>query len=188
MTDPRMTPTNGAPVAVEQCDRDAAWNAIHAYRPKDHLWKRRVASGEADDGAMVQAFARHRLAALASAPAGDGVEEAVARAICRETLTYRGIAELRYADQIVDDEWEDYLSHARAAILAAALARPRAAVGEREAIARLIWEDRHPTGTNWDDWERHVAVNGGFDGRDSCRKLADAILALQSPPAKVEGE
>lgn len=73
--------------------------------------------------------------------------------------------------------------------LAAALARPRAAVGEqnREAIARLIWNDRHPTGASWDDWERHIAANGGFDGRDSCRRLADRILALQSPPAKVEG-
>jgi len=53
--------------AVEQADREAAWNVIHAYRAKDHLWKRRVASGEADDGAIVQAFARHRQQAEARA-------------------------------------------------------------------------------------------------------------------------
>ncbi|WP_293966086.1 hypothetical protein [Sphingomonas sp.] len=113
-------------------------------------------------------------AALASAPAGDGVEDASDDGPCTDCY-----------DTGVTIQTERPCSCG-----AAALARPRAAVGEqnREAIARLIWNDRHPTGASWDDWERHIAANGGFDGRDSCRRLADRILALQSPPAKVEGQ
>lgn len=48
----------------------------------------------------------------------DADVERVARAICLESISYRGIAELRYADQIVDDEWEDYVPQARAALQA----------------------------------------------------------------------
>ncbi|KQM88674.1 hypothetical protein ASE67_02725 [Sphingomonas sp. Leaf23] len=74
-------------------------------------------------------------------------------------------------------------------LVAAALARPPAAVGEqsREAIARIIAPEK------WQEREgyirrqmAHWQYNADAVVRLSLDK-ADAILALQSPPAKVEG-
>lgn len=71
MTDPRMTPTTDAPVTVEQCDRSEA-AAIHR-----HFWAYAeacdVENGRADGDYVLGIIARHRLAALASAPAGVNI-------------------------------------------------------------------------------------------------------------------
>lgn len=50
-------------VPVIQADRDAAADVIKHYRGmKDNDWQGRCRRGETDDGFIVQAFARHRLA------------------------------------------------------------------------------------------------------------------------------
>jgi len=57
-------------VTVTQRDRDAAADAVKAYRDsKNNDWQARIRRGECDDGYMVQAFARHR----ASAPDAEPV-------------------------------------------------------------------------------------------------------------------
>lgn len=66
MTDPRMTPTNDAPVSVEQCDRDLIESLVILAGLQVHD------SAEAE--VAYHLAARHRLAGLASAPAGDGVD------------------------------------------------------------------------------------------------------------------
>ena len=68
------TPTNDAPVTVEQCDRD-----LYALIAPDMCAL--ILDGELDQHRELQAIARHRLAALTSAPAGDGVFTA-AEALC----------------------------------------------------------------------------------------------------------
>lgn len=135
---------------------------------------------------LARVQARAALDTLASAPAGDGVEdekivsravEQVMRGFSFETLT--GPENLRArlslcARQAVHDT-------------IAALARPRAAVGERsrEAIARIV--DPEP----WQDVsgeDTYPAMLRRIDERKAAALAkADAILALQSPPAKVEG-
>lgn len=48
-------------VAVTQEDRDAAADAVKAYRDqRNGNWQQRIRDGKCDDGEMVQAFARHR--------------------------------------------------------------------------------------------------------------------------------
>jgi len=56
-----------------EADREAAANAVLAYREhKSNDWQGRIRRGECDDGVMVQAFTRHRLAF--STPAASEVE------------------------------------------------------------------------------------------------------------------
>lgn len=46
---------------VTQADREAAADAVKSYRDqKNGNWQKRIRDGECDDGAMVQAFAKHR--------------------------------------------------------------------------------------------------------------------------------
>ena len=60
--------------SVEQADRDAAANAVRAYRDrKNGDWQQRIHDGKCDDGEMVQAFARHRQQAR-DAGFAEGVE------------------------------------------------------------------------------------------------------------------
>ena len=72
MTDPRMTPTNDAPVTVEvtQADREA-FARLDDWEPGSMGWNM-IVHPTGPDCVGVVAFAKHRLAALASAPAGDG--------------------------------------------------------------------------------------------------------------------
>ncbi len=151
MTDPRMTPTNDAPVTVEQCDRD-----LYALIAPDMCAL--ILDGELDQHRELQAIARHRLAALASAPAGDGVEAASDDGPCTDCY-----------DTGVTIQTERPCSCG-----AAALARPRAAVGERDSILRQAAQEAYRVCAE----TRHVQLGD---------KARDAILALQSPPAKVEG-
>lgn len=59
-----MTTVTPGAVEVTQVDRDAAADAVRAYRDqKNGDWQGRIRRGECDDGYMVQAFARHRIAA-----------------------------------------------------------------------------------------------------------------------------
>lgn len=59
---------------IEQIDRDAAADAVKAYRDqKNGNWQARIRAGECDDGEMVRAFAKHRLAHRHAAP-DDAVE------------------------------------------------------------------------------------------------------------------
>jgi len=44
--------------------------------------------------------------------------EKVARAICRENVAYNGPKDGRFADQRVDEEWQDHIPDARAALTA----------------------------------------------------------------------
>ena len=51
-------------IEVTQADRDAAADAVKAYRDnKNGNWQARIRDGECDDGEMVQSFARHAHAA-----------------------------------------------------------------------------------------------------------------------------
>lgn len=130
---PRMTLTNDAPVTVEQCDQtlvaeileaaetmQIAGNDIAAIR--NGFWN----EDESDLGFLLQIAARHRLAALASAPAGGGVEDEYIydelwQAIADATRIKGGaiaISVKAFRDSIRDTG------------SAAALARPRGAVGE----------------------------------------------------------
>lgn len=163
--------TNGAPVTVEQCDRERAGDLYERAHPFDPCCPpktvaRKMREGKLDDGQYVQDFARHRLAALASAPAGDGLVEAAFK---------EGIAtgyQCGKADENTTDEWHAAWLASDASV-AAALARPRAAVGEQQVLDELI-------------------VQFGREGialtQEIYAPVARAILALQSPPAKVEGE
>lgn len=212
MTDPRMTPTNDAPVTVEQCDRDRAADAVLQIRgTKDGNWQKRIRHGECDDGVMCQSMARHRLAALASVPAGDGVE-ALMRTPAIEALTPS------------NDEWmrcesvQDCYDLMKRCVdrAAAALARPRAAVGEqsREAEptadspwAKAVWFGLERSIPRCDAaiGERELAealrtalLQEGGDAWMNRRDTVDSFRIdgtvdlvavarlLQSPPAKVE--
>ena len=55
--------------AVEQVDRDAAAALMIAEDGRENEWTRRMVVGWYDDALSVQAFARHRLAAVASVQA-----------------------------------------------------------------------------------------------------------------------
>ena len=44
--------------------------------------------------------------------------EKMARAICRENVAYNGPKDGRFADQRVDEEWQDHIPDARAALTA----------------------------------------------------------------------
>jgi len=55
-------------VRVTQADREAAADAVKAYRgQKNNDWQARIRRSECDDGEMVQAFARHRHTAQSDA-------------------------------------------------------------------------------------------------------------------------
>lgn len=173
MTDPRMTPTNDAPVTVEQCDREAA----AVYGAKYLGWNGDVTdailSGRADGAGIVQTLARHRLAALASAPAGDGDTSA-------EDAIMAGRA-------VMSGEGDGTYDEAVAAIegLVNALARPRAAVGE-EAM-RVAYAPLRSAQHAFDIIARgtpHISAVQEL-AREESQRIEAAILALQSPPAKV---
>jgi hypothetical protein len=125
-----MTPTNDAPVTVEQCDREAAADHLAALGQINAQF--RIRTGMADEHSLVQTLARHRLAALASAPAGDGVPNGWRLVPIEpdDAMLDAGVldvrAEVSYHD--VEGIWSAMLAAAPTA-----LARPRAAVGEREA-------------------------------------------------------
>ncbi|WP_157092809.1 hypothetical protein [Sphingomonas hankookensis] len=68
----RMTPTNDAPVTVEQCDRDEA-AAIHRHFCA-YIEATDVANGRAEGDYVLGIVARHRLAAIASAPVFPSLE------------------------------------------------------------------------------------------------------------------
>lgn len=202
-----MTPTNDAPAPVEALARAAAdayaafviareqMNAaIPSFRatPAErqlHIERSRIdheAEREHHRTAIALAQNAHRLAALASAPAGDGVGlwEALTQA--------RQYVERKSCDAF--DDREDKLL----AVIDAALARPRAAVGEREHFLAA---------TTARSWMHHAATCPAVqpkrtdDGyRTDCTCGLDAVLRtfdrdvlgmvtipLQSPPAKVEG-
>lgn len=151
-----MTPTNDAPVTVEEAATDAAFRAINGPDADP------FANPESWDFAATVADAvRHRLAALASAPAGEGdVIEAAARAMCDRV---NGIGDY---DENIGQRRPGWTAQAKAALDAAALARPRAAVGEqsREAIeaecaALIATYYRREIGTLMQQAE-HWAENG----------------------------
>lgn len=164
-------------VDVQQCDREAASRFMPCDTVADGSKIIDVLSGRCDADHRVQAFARRRLAALASAPAGDGVEalaQAAERAGCKEMP-----AAIRAGEPVLINS----------TIALDALARPRAAVGEqsRDAIAACLYGNlylltayNHGAGRvlNWSQLPEADFY------RLKCLSLADAILALQSPPAK----
>lgn len=83
-------------VEVVQADRDAAADAVQAYRDrKNGDWQQRIRDGKCDDGMMVQAFARHR---LASQPSADAEVEPVAWRWRLRLIPGEG----------VDREWSDW--------------------------------------------------------------------------------
>lgn len=62
---------------VLDCDREAAADAVKAYRDrKNNDWQQRIRDCKCDDGTMVQAFARHRIAATQSLSTGLANAEA----------------------------------------------------------------------------------------------------------------
>ena len=211
MTDPRMTPTNDAPVTVEQCDRD-----LYALIAPDMCAL--ILGGELDQHRELQAIARHRLDTLASAPAGDGYGKWHPMLLDIVNAIHRDRGEKTQAIGI-------YLSYEQA--LAAALARPRAAVdakgwctkcgcgndaagyghtplcptrpraavGEPRKDSDFAWiVPRHPTDAMVQAGLYHCTADMGFADLFTAfhymvdeAQQDDAILALQSPPAKVEG-
>lgn len=237
MTDPRMTPTNDAPVTVE--DRVAAWPLrSDCYKAAD---KETWMAGAYDAHRAIQAMAAHRLAALASAPAGDGEYrvnpdrsglermtmmddemglhdepmplspnavpewhgEAVHKALLASSEPVDPVSDdaiLALAVETLAREWEKarYPTYAdmirnggdvyrsrialRAMVaFATALARPRAAVGEQSALALLAKIEAHCRNELPLDGMTHAEQGKAL------RAEGQAILALQSPPAKVEG-
>jgi len=73
---PPATPNSGAEDGVTQGDRDAAADAVKAYRDqKNNNWQDRIRRGECDDGEMVQAFRRHRLTSANTASYQQRVDE-----------------------------------------------------------------------------------------------------------------
>lgn len=178
------TPTNGAPVTVEQCDREA-FARLDDWEPGSMGWNM-IVHPTGPDCVGVVAFAKHRLAALASAPAGDAVT-----VIRRHADEARQAAETD-ADRPQRAEQHRIFAHAldELAREVAALARPRAAVGEqsRELVARRlartqIYADRDEYESNNMTFDQWVDQNW----RDFLDDADDLLLALQSPPAKVEG-
>lgn len=182
----RMTPTNDAPVTVEQCDRDRAREYEDWLDNLSISQTRAYTRGDYDDR-LPELFARHRLAAFASAPAGDGEEEdkivlraveQVMRGFSFETLA--GPENLRArlslcARQAVHDT-------------IAALARPRAAVGE-QTIPLYTFEEAWDELVNVDDrTSPEEYPDMCLITRDELRTFMEArqyAPALQSPPAKV---
>ena len=69
-----QTPDNREAIArIEQCHRDAAADAVKAYRDdKNGNWQARIRAGQCDDGVMVQAFAKHRADAILATRPHDG--------------------------------------------------------------------------------------------------------------------
>ena len=91
-----MTTTTPAPVEVTAEDREAAADAVRAYRDqKNNDWQARIRRGECDDGYMVQAFAAHRIAAPSARPVQADLVEAdvdwrvVARLAGEHGIRYR---------------------------------------------------------------------------------------------------
>lgn len=188
-----MTPTNDAPVTVE---REALAKHLHAarmftvYARYPDFWETQLAeSGKEQWRAVADAsIAYHRLAALASAPAGDG--EHAACPFCQsEAHTVKSpdgptwrvgctsrdcVARPWLTGATIADAW---------AMWNAALARPRAAVGEREAERIHAELQAEWLATAERD---HPGDQVGW-GKPAKWLILRAILALQSPPAKVEG-
>ncbi|MGN7160818.1 hypothetical protein [Sphingomonas sp. SAFR-052] len=193
MTAPRMTPTNDAPVTVEQCDRDGCADFELMVGRINEGDAARIRAGEWDQTRNVLWFARHRLAALASAPAGDGMEAPIrnlAFEIVRESLTpqhdrnkaasepegYR--EKMREFVDLVAPKAAERGAGTYGPVHAepeAALARPRAAVGEQSRSRRLTEEEA-----------RELV---GFEPETILTCLREwgyvEDAALQSPPAKV---
>jgi hypothetical protein len=70
-----VTTSEEQAVPVAQEDREAAANVVASYRDqKNGNWQQRIRDGLCDDGEMVQAFARHRLAFLLC-KSGEGAGE-----------------------------------------------------------------------------------------------------------------
>lgn len=151
--------TTDAPVTVE---REAIERAIKATEYK-YFGDYEMSDDQREAVDVLVQAARHRLAALASAPAGDGVVQQV-----KDIL--RGPDGEEYTDHGMEDAFFRWPVIERA--IAAALARPRAAVGEqsREAIEAVIHR-RFPNA----------------DAQTVIATAREVALALQSPPAKVEG-
>lgn len=180
MTDPRMTPTNDAPVTVE--DRERAWLfRAGCYGSRDKVgWM----NGKYDHIQLIQSYAAHRLAALASAPAGDGDREAA------DILRKHVVVETAPIDDAT-------VSAIIAAMVEyAALARPRAAVGERafqigdrvEKISGSSWRGKVVGTYSTVLTPEGYAVESETETGSVQIYPAKALrLALQSPPAKVEG-
>ncbi len=135
-----------------------------------------------------------RLAALASAPAGDGVEE-MAKALYEAAVTEDGRRSGLAWDATARGK-ETWLRMARVA-----LARPRAAVGERtvtldpdfvDEAMQDAWNDIcDDTGSHPLDLKHGRGTVLYFHPGHWARTIAMRLshrLALQSPPAKVEGE
>ena len=228
------SPTNDAPVTVEEQDVTFANQIIAKFRQiAKNEW---FADGHAGHW-LAKDIARHRLAALASAPAGDAYGAVVPidgkrpdwvrgndRLLMRRKATgqwrgrswygfnwgdfdaIRALADHPHyavapAGDGVEAELRNALAVAKRAIVQAAkdtmwcddspaetvvdridaaLACPRAAVGERslaEAITAM-WQDNEL----WGDSATVTRIAGDFS------KLMDKVRALQSPPAKVEDE
>ena len=204
MTAPRMTPTNDAPVTVEQAvdaevarimamsDEeimreadvdDAAWargfklglasgksaaagGALHWYAENVAGCRKIGRDGDVFRQALDADGGKRALAALASAPAGDGYGKWHPVLLDLVNAIHRDRGEKTQAIGID-------LSYQQA--LAAALARPRAAVGRQSQEAEMLAIVKRVA----DSWSIPPGPAWGQAARD--------LLALQSPPAKVEG-
>ncbi len=201
MTDPRMTPTNDAPVTVEQCDRDFAADILD-FIAGLRSWPdeiqhtadvmRQGAKGRLKFRPLVEMLARHRLAALASAPAGDGVEQELRAAL--------GVARRAIVQAAKDTLWcDDAPAETVVDRIDAALARPRAAVGEQSRewwTLEWIAAQRPPVhmkpmrgSQDFDTAEAVLAFWRGKPADSTYVGLTRHVQTstLQSPPAKVEG-
>lgn len=179
--------TTDAPEIVEatDLDRSAGHEIMRMARgfavklPHDEHW-------------AIQLAARHRIAALASAPAGHGLGP--------HALTF-------------NDEGEDGFSpvamlRGGCVYIVAALAHPRPAV-DREAVAAIIaplaFRSLDRIAADWTSWMEREHPNNptlsgqilslaqsDYDGSEGARShalsIADAILALATPPASSPGE
>jgi hypothetical protein len=92
-------------VEVTQEDREAAADAL--WRDNQHRSSCKARDGEIDQNWLIQAFARHRIAALQSSRPVAGEEE-TARGLLRDEMRASGLHEtLAIIDELGTSEIED---------------------------------------------------------------------------------
>lgn len=171
------TPTNDAPVTVEQVDRETYKVLTGKFGPNAV----RVDAGKHDDDWRMIEIVRHRLAARRDpAPAGDGEWQTVPVEMT-DAMREAVMAVQREGGGWVRDFW-------RAALSAAALARPHSAVAPAgdgvEAATQMMRDCAHHLTSTASHHGQYAAIDQDkIDGlRDAVR---DYDAALARPRAAV---
>lgn len=196
--DGRMTEhpmTEATPLASEQItqeDREAAATLVPLCFGASDLWKANVLAGYYDDGEVVQAFARHRIAALSASPApsDQGVSGEVERTeaqtdawndFVNEHLTdgngYAAADMWKRCQAAFDAAWPSGWELAnKAAFAALATPAPSCAPGEVERLRAAVKLTVADASHHLRKWRPH------------CLEALEAALSPQGLDAKEGGE